>query len=114
MANISITFASSSVDSEMQVEDFIWYVSSIDDSENEIGKIISITKDILTETTTVVAEALPGVAPPSTSDFIFYIKSPIVSVGSLKGYFAESQFINDSTEYAELFSVGAEIFESSK
>jgi hypothetical protein len=32
----------------------------------------------------------------------------------LKGYFAEAQFINTQTKYAELFSVGAEVFESSK
>jgi hypothetical protein len=32
----------------------------------------------------------------------------------LKGYYAEAQFVNNATDYAELYSVGAEIFESSK
>jgi len=42
------------------------------------------------------------------------VQNPIGVVSSLKGYYAEAQFVNESTEYAELFSVGTEIFESSK
>jgi hypothetical protein len=55
-----------------------------------------------------------GVVPPTATDFIFYVQNPIGVVSSLKGYYAEAQFVNESTEYAELFSVGTEIFESSK
>ena len=35
-------------------------------------------------------------------------------MSTLAGYYAEVEFVNDSTEYAEIFSVGSEIVESSK
>ena len=63
---------------------------------------------------TIVINAAVGVSPPSSGDFIFYVKDPIGKVGQLKGYYAEIQFRNNTTKYAELFSVGTEIFESSK
>jgi hypothetical protein len=45
---------------------------------------------------------------------MFYVKNPIGYLGQLKGYYAEAQFRNNSPEDSELFSVGAEVFESSK
>ena len=33
---------------------------------------------------------------------------------SITGYYADVEMRNDSQEYAEIFSVGSEIFESSK
>lgn len=63
---------------------------------------------------TLVINAVVGAKPPSTSDFVFYVKNPAGHVGQLKGYYAEIQFKNNTTKYAELFSVGTEVFESSK
>jgi hypothetical protein len=48
------------------------------------------------------------------SSFILFSKTALVNTSGLKGYYAEAQFKNDSTDYAELFLVGSEIFESSK
>lgn len=50
----------------------------------------------------------------TTSSFILFSKTALVNTSGLKGYYAEAQFRNDSTDYAELFLVGSEIFESSK
>ena len=63
---------------------------------------------------TIIINAAIGVQPPTANDFVFYVKDPIGKVGQLKGYYAEIQFRNNTTKYAELFSVGTEIFESSK
>lgn len=114
MVNINITFSAGTVDPSMQVEDILWYIDSETNLEIQVGKIISITKNSSTGEITLVVESPPGVVPPSQGDFIFYVKNPIVKVSSLKGYFAETQFINRSTSYGEIFAVASEVFESSK
>jgi len=47
------------------------------------------------------------------NDFIMFSKYN-ESNGDIKGYYAEVKFVNNSTDKAELFSVGSEITESSK
>jgi len=72
-----------------------------------------------TETTTLSISAqntsaqAPTHLPPNTS-FIFFVKDNRVNTVSLLGYFAKIQFKNDSKKKAELFTVSAEISESSK
>ena len=115
MANITITFNTEDIPHGMQVQDVLWYVNGSSGSETQIGPIVSISpSSTLVFGTDVVASVPPGVPLPQSGDFIFYVKNPIVEVSSLKGYFAETQFINESTEYAELFAVAGEVFESSK
>ena len=51
----------------------------------------------------------------NTSDLFFMFKKPVAeNVSSLKGYYAETTFTNNSTEKQELFTVGSEITISSK
>lgn len=108
MPIIQITF-DPNLPVETQIGDIAWYQPA-SGNPIEIGVIVDIdyTQNI------VYVDLIPGVTPPTTNDFIFYEKSPIVSIGSLKGYYANVQFRNDSTVKAELFSVGTEVFESSK
>mgnify|MGYP003633589428 CR=1 FL=1 len=109
MANITLTFTNP-LPEGIQVGDIAWYLDNSTTAEIKMGPITSITSNPVT----IIVNASAGVQPPLVDDFIFYAKDPIAVVSSLKGYFAEAQFVNDSTSYAELFSVGAEIFESSK
>ena len=51
---------------------------------------------------------------PQPDDFIMFSKDNKANISSLLGYYARVRFTNDSTEEAELFSVGTNIFESSK
>ena len=51
---------------------------------------------------------------PFIDDFIFFAKSNEVNSSGLKGYYAEVTMENDSVQKAELFSVGADIQQSSK
>lgn len=111
MANITLTF-NNPLPEGIQVTDIAWYLDISAGSEIKMGPISSITNG--PPEWTVVIDAEAGVVPPTTSDFIFYEKNPITYIGSLKGYYAEAQFVNKDTDYAELYSVGAEIFESSK
>jgi hypothetical protein len=107
MANITLTFTDE-IPFGVQIRDIAWYLDISESTEVEMGPIIAINGNQIT------VDAIAGVQPPSTEDFVFYVKDPMTYMGQLKGYYAEMQFINKSTEYAELFSVGAGIFESSK
>jgi hypothetical protein len=109
MALITLTFANP-LPEGIQVGDIAWYLDVSSNINIEMGPIISITNN----PTVIVINAWPGVAPPDTEDFVFYVKDPIGYLGQLKGYYAEAQFRNNSSSNAELFSVGSEIFESSK
>lgn len=71
--------------------------------EGILRSINKITVDIGTIDTAV-----------TTSSFILFSKTALVNTSGIKGYYAEAQFRNDSTDYAELFLAGSEIFESSK
>jgi len=109
MANITITFTNPLPDG-IQIGDIAWYSNSTTGTEIEMGPITAITSAPIT----ITINAAAGVQPPSVNDFVFYVKNPITTVSSLKGYYAEAQFTNNSKAYAELFSVGSEVFVSSK
>jgi hypothetical protein len=51
---------------------------------------------------------------PIASSFIFFSKDNKANLSSLVGYYAEVELTNDSTSSAELFTVSAEMVESSK
>jgi len=111
MANITITFTNPLPDG-IQIGDIAWYSSNVTGTEIEIemGPITAMTDNPIT----ITINAAAGVQPPSVNDFVFYVKNPITTVSSLKGYYAEAQFRNNSQAYGELFSVGSEVFVSSK
>jgi hypothetical protein len=94
----------------IQVGHIAWYLDASEGVEVQMGPIVAIGVNPIQ----IVVDAPDGVSPPDSTDFIFYAINPIGEVGSLKGYFAEAQFTNDSLEYAELFSTASEVFESSK
>jgi hypothetical protein len=48
------------------------------------------------------------------SAFIFFSKDNKANLSSILGYFADIQFKNNSKQYAEIFSVGVDVFNSSK
>ena len=50
----------------------------------------------------------------SVDSFIMFSKDNKVNLNSMLGYYASVTFRNNSSDKAELFSVGTEIFESSK
>ena len=59
-------------------------------------------------------ETNPATPLPSTGDYIMFSKNKEVNSSSVKGYYAEVTFSNFSPKKVELFSVGANISESSK
>lgn len=61
-----------------------------------------------------VEEQPVGFVPPAINDFIFFAKNNAVELSSIKGYYANVNFINDSKKKAELFSVACGVAVSSK
>tara|TARA_R110001606_G_scaffold357213_1_gene508689 strand:- start:3 stop:329 length:327 start_codon:yes stop_codon:yes gene_type:complete len=108
MDEITLTFPQP-LNVSVQVGDTAYYTNDINGVEIVlIGLITAVT------TYTITADIDPSQIRPTLTSFILFSKTANVNTSGLKGYYAEMQIKNDTTEYAELFLVGSEIFESSK
>lgn len=52
--------------------------------------------------------------PMQNGDYVSFAKEKKINTSSLVGYYASVKLVNNSTDKAELFSIGSEISESSK
>ena len=122
MPNITLTFPNK-INVSVQVGDTAYYldkntnIGSHTHSNQEdiiqIGRILSINRSL----NTILCDWDPNptwALFPEPDKFIMFSKDNKVNLSSLLGYYAEVKFINDSPDEAELFSVGSEIFGSSK
>ena len=64
--------------------------------------------------TITVDTTLPASVFHNHSAFIFFSKDNKANLSSILGYYADIQFKNDSKQYAEVYSVGVDTFNSSK
>lgn len=79
----------------------------------EMGTIVDITAN--TDGSSTINCVIDNLSVrPTTASYFLFGKDNRANMSSLAGYYAEVEFINDSTEYAEIYSVGSEIVESSK
>ena len=67
-----------------------------------------------TSTYTITVEPDATAQTPNTNDFIFFGKDNQIGTAGVTGYYAAIEIKNDSIQYAEIFSVGSEITQSSK
>ena len=79
----------------------------------QIGDIVSIDR-LLNSIICNWNPNPPGSLFPPIGSFIMFSKDNKANLSSLLGYYAEVQFVNNSSDEAELFSVGCDVFESSK
>tara|TARA_R100000458_G_C8243455_1_gene221918 strand:- start:396 stop:773 length:378 start_codon:yes stop_codon:yes gene_type:complete len=125
MATITLGFANK-INTSAQPGDTAYYVATNDiggfktslnsggTAENnivKIGRIKSIASDRLSMV--VNTTLTTNQHPAANTQFILFSKDNKVNMTSALGYYAEVKFSNNSTAEAELFSVGADIFESS-
>ncbi len=87
----------------------------------EIGKIIEISPLLINgESFIIVDDAGTGFSPNNVvtiGDFIMFSKDNRVNLSNILGYYAKVKMVNNLSgtgKAAELFSVGAEVVESSK
>ena len=122
MANVILTF-NFPLNVSAQVGDTAYYTKSFSvlgththSNQNDIIQIGEITAiDKVSNTITCLFNPNPTSAtPPNSNDFIMFSKDNKVNLSSLTGYYAEAQFVNDSTIEAELFAVSTDVYGSSK
>lgn len=102
MATVTLNFTNN-INVSLQVGDILYYVDSSSD-KNQIGTCTAISgNDVTCDTDTNDITSL------TVNSYIYFIKDSVINLSGLKGYYAEIEFTNDSTGYAELFSVASEI-----
>ncbi len=107
--SITLTFLQP-LNVSVQVGDTAYYTNDVNGKDIIlIGIITSIPN-----ANSIICNILSTQTRPTTNSFILFSKTADVNTSGLKGYYAEMQLKNDSLDYAELFLVGSEIFESSK
>jgi hypothetical protein len=108
MGSITINFANK-IQNSVQTGDTAYYTNDLNgESIVQIGAITALSG------TAITVEIPNEVVRPTSSSFILFSKTNAANTGSLKGYYLETKLENDSTNKSELFSVGTEVFESSK
>ena len=95
----------------VQVGDTAYFTNDINGGViNKIGVITAIDYSAKS----ITCDILPAAARPDLQSFILFSKTNSANINSLTGYYLNAQFKNNSSDYAEMFSVGTEVFESSK
>lgn len=117
MPQISFNFPN--INTSAQVGDIVYYSYSGQNlggfnstslqNTKMLGPIISIINNVLT-----VEFNSANVTIPPLNSYISFVKDKSINTSSLLGYYASAKFVNNSTDKAELFSVGSEISLSSK
>ena len=100
-------------DASLAGQDIIYYGTPSSDTVSSItrlGECVSVNRT----NNTIVVEVADSVVRPSVNDFILFSKDNQASTSGILGYYAEVEMKNNSTDKIELFSVGTEVFESSK
>ena len=106
MPIITMTFPH--VNNSVQVNDTSYYQTNGTTNLTEMGTVTAVTS-------TTVSTNISGTTPrPTANDFILFSKDNKVNIQQLTGYYAEVKMENNRNSAAEIFSVGSEIFESSK
>jgi len=131
MAQLQVITKHSKIDKTTSVApgDYLFYVNnpnlntvkgSVNYSTEDpipLGPIFKIEKVPAGNISFTIKEPHPDVSlsnMPSDDDLLMFAKAASVANTSLVGYYAEIKLKNNSTEQAELFSLGSEITPSSK
>jgi hypothetical protein len=121
MADVTIQL--STINSSLQVGDTIHFLSTLTGTDSasanrkytvnseepmQLGVVKSISGNNVVVTTDTTAQN------PTSGDYFFFTKNNQINTSGIIGYYAEVKIENEDTSKAELFSVGTEIFQSSK
>lgn len=128
MQIIILTFPHS-LNESLQIGDAVYYVPTSPsgnfttgalDNVIRIGVVTSFinnqnlsTVQFLYDDTINPGTGLPFITLPGNGDYIMFERDKINTSG-LIGYYADIKLVNNSKEKVELFSIGSDVFESSK
>jgi hypothetical protein len=108
MDSITLTFPQT-LNVSIQIGDTAYYTNDL--NGNAIVQIGAVTNVL---PSSIVVDIPNNVVRPLLTSFILFSKTNAANQGNLKGYYLEATFANDSTNKAEMFSVGSDILVSSK
>ena len=102
----------------LQVGDLIYAtgvtaVGGFPTSDTSLTQLLGPCSDISGNIITVDPEA-PGSTAPVIGSFIMFTKDNTANLSGVRGYFAEVELRNNSTQDAELYAVTMDVTESSK
>ena len=117
---ITINFTENINNDSLQIGDLAYFVTPSQSggfAQSTITPVLIGFIVAITPTSIIVDESAQNTSAPvgpSANDFIMFAKDTSVNISGLVGYYAEVQMRNNSTEKAEMFSIGSEISPSSK
>ena len=95
---------------QSNVGDTIYFLRG--DTVKKLGECIAITQD--SDFFSITTSVGTRMETPDNGDFIFFGKNSVVGSSGVKGYYAEIEMKNNSTDGIELFSVTSNMSVSSK
>jgi len=98
----------------LQVGDTAYYVPTSTSGGFSINSSNVVEIGVVTNITGLVVTVGTQINNPPNGAYILFSKDNKANLSSALGYYAEVKFKNSSTTTSELFSVGMDIFESSK
>ena len=107
MGSITLTFAKE-INESLQINDTVYYYNGT--NTIKLGTCSAVDSNRLTLTCGIDDNTVR----PTTSNLILFSKDNLVNTSSIRGYYAEIEFKNSSSSKVELFSVGSEVYISSK
>ena len=121
MPNIDIAFPDP-INASIQIGDTVYFVNtnnvgSFDINSSSVvmlGTVVNLIGNVGFYLTMTVSTSLPASDYPVLTDYFFFTKDNKANQSSVLGYYSEVQFRNDSTDEAEIFSIGVDSFQSSK
>ena len=119
MATITIPFTNA-INTSLQIGDKVYYCTPTSSGKgsittNTLSDIVELGDCSAISSNSIQVENVPSdIDAPVEGDFVLFGKDKKVNLSSVKGYYAEVEFRNNSTEEAEVFSIGIDVVESSK
>ena len=99
----------------VQIGDIIYYTpTTLNGIHNTAGTIVELGNVIAIDGNTITVFYNTGSQLPISGNFIMFAKDRSANMSSLLGYYAKFRIKNNSTSKAEMYSISADIAESSK
>ena len=111
------------VNSSLQVGDLVYYIPTSTLPNSTVQQAVTANVTLLGVVQSIVSTPVPtvnviydaaAVSPPTGGEYIMFEKDKRVNSSSVIGYYADVELINSSSGKIELFSLAAEVSESSK
>ena len=125
-----MTLTFSDINASLQIDDLIFYLPNSTNSFSfshstaqralmgRCAAVLPLTNQIIVELDVDAIQSINYLGVVNTyfnvGDFIMFGKDTTVNTSSLKGYYLELDFENDSKKKSEMFQVGVEMSASSK